>query len=392
MATDFSFLWMFLAAAAAVTAIALYEWWYKREERPTPIHDYYAEGLNLIIEGRFREAARALTEAIHLNTDNADAYLRLGSVFRSLGKPRRAAQIHLELSIRSDLPPTKLAQVYRELAIDLEMIQSYEKALKHLDQSRRFDPSCPDDLPIRLRILEQLGRWKEAGEVQKKLSQLTGQGNPVKAALYKIEEGLALCADKKEHDGRILFKDALRLDPNACEAKLCIAASYIREQRHDDAFVWLTTFVKEYPERAQDAFNLLEDLLFDLGRFSEVETILKEAAEKAPRNIYLALALIDLAEKKGELEEALDVCERGIEASRGELTLQMKRLAIQKRLNRVGDVERGLSEIVDRISPLEHGYYCKECGFHSRKLRTRCPECGEFRSFSIERRQLHGAA
>jgi len=392
MATDFSFLWMFLVAAAAVTAIALYEWWHKREERPTPVHDYYAEGLNLIIEGRLKDAARALTEAIHFNTDNSDAYLRLGTVFRELGKPRRAAQIHLELSIRSELPPAKLAQVFRELAIDYEIVQSYDKALKNLDRARRLAPSCPDDLIIRLRILERLNRWKEAGESLKKLSQLTGQGDAVKAALYKIEEGLATCADKKEHDGRILFKDALRLDPNACEAKLCIAASYIREQRHDDAFEWLTTFVKEYPDRAQDAFNLLEGLLFDLGRFSEVESILKVAAEKAPRNVYLTLALVDLAEKKGELEEALELCERGIEASHGDLTLQMKRLAIHRRLDRIGEVEKGISEIVERISPMGQGYHCNKCGAASETLMTHCPECGEFRSYSLDRRQLKGAA
>jgi lipopolysaccharide assembly protein B len=385
--TDYSFLWMFFAAAMAVAAVALYKW-RNDSRRLRPARDYYTDALNEIIAGKLRDAARSLTEAIRFDPDNIDAYLKLGVLLRQLGKPRRAAKIHLELSIRSDLTPPQEAAACRELATDLEQLNNIEKALNYLDRSRRLDSSNPEDLHVRLRIIEKQAHWKEAGEILKKIGSITGKPDPVKLALYKIEEGMMLCDEKREHDGRLLFKEAQKIDPNATEAKLFIASSYIREGRSDDAFEWLTTFIKELPERAQDALPLLESLLFDLGRFSEVESILKEALEKAPRNVNLALALIELAEKKGEIEEAAELCDRALEQSSDDVTLMLKRLALLKIRGRSDDVEIELEKLVDHLMPAGQGYFCGKCGFHSDGLRTRCPSCGEYRSFSGERRRI----
>ncbi len=384
--TDYSLLWMFLLAALAVAGVAAFEWWRKKNSRPAPLRDYYTEGLNQMLDGRLKEAVASFTEAAHRSPDHIDAYLKLGSLLRRLGRPKRASHIHLDLSIRTDLPNYTLANVYRELALDLEQTGTTSKALRHLDKSRQLDPSNGDDLVIRQRIFEKQKRWKEAGEVLRKHITLTGKPDPVKLALYKIEEGLAVQELGKGHDARVLYKEALKTDPTAVEAMLFVAASYIQEDRTDDAFGWLTKFIKESPGRAQDALPLLEGLLFGLGRFDEVEVILREALEKAPTNVALAHAIIALKMKKGEADEALDQCERALETSPADLSLKLRHLVLLRRKGSTKEFEKRLEEIANTLAPVGEGYFCGSCGFHEELFRTHCPSCGSWRSFAWERR------
>ena len=383
---DYSLLWMFLLAALAVAAVAAFEWWRKKNARLVPQRDYYTEGLNQMLDGRLKEAVASFTEAARRAPDHIDAYLKLGSLLRQLGRPRRASHIHLDLSIRTDLPPFTLANIYRELALDLEQTASIDKALRYLDKSRSIDPSTGDDLTIRQRIFEKQRRWKEAGEVLRKFALITGKPDPVKLALYKIEEGSVLQEGEKGHDARILYKEALKIDPTSIEAILFIAASYMQEDRTGEAFEWLTRFVKESPERAQDALPLLEGLLFGLGRFDEVEIILREALEKAPANVALAHALIALKMKKGEADDALEQCERALETSPGDLSLKLRRLVLLRRKGSAVEFERQLEEIADTLAPVGEGYFCGQCGHHAERLRIHCPSCGSWRSFAWERR------
>lgn len=385
--TDYSLLWMFLLAALAVAGIAVYQWWRKKNSLPDLERDYYTEGLNQMLDGRLKEAVASFTEAAHRFPDHIDAYLKLGSLLRQLGRPRRASHIHLDLSIRTDLPNYTLANVYRELALDLEQTGNSGKALRYLDKSRQLDPSNGDDLIIRQRIFESQGKWKEAGEALRKFTSVTGKHDPVKLALYKIEEGQVLQEEGKGHEARILYKEAFKTDPQAVEAYLFIAASYIREDRTDDAFEWLTRFIKETPGRAQDALSLLEGLLFGLGRFAEVEVILLEAIEKAPTNVALAHALIDLKVKKGEAAEAFEQCERALEASPGDLSLKLRHLVLLRRKGSAKEFEKRLEEIANTLAPIGEGYFCGTCGHHAELLMTHCPSCGSWRSFGWERQK-----
>ncbi|MBM3326274.1 MAG: tetratricopeptide repeat protein [Calditrichaeota bacterium] len=389
MQADSSLLWMFIIAIGAVLTVALYSWEQKRRlKKPAP-RDPYTDGLNYMLAGRLREAAKAFTEAVRADTGNIDAYLKLGAIFRALGKPRRAIQIHLELSVRGLLAPHIQASIYRELAQDLEQAGMFDKAHEYLDKSRSLDPECADDFIIRLRMLEKQNRWKDAGEALKKRSAVTGKSDPEKTALYKLMEGEAFCAESREHDGRVVFKDALRIDPQAFEGMLFIAASYARENRSAEAFEWLTKFIKMRPNEAHLALPVLEPLLFNLGRFGEVEAILREAFDVAPANRLLALALMDLRSKKGEYREALDICERALEQNPKDAALLLQKLRLIYRLN-LPDFERHLNDTVDWTTGDINMLFCSLCGEKSERLALRCANCGAWRTFYRDRRKIHG--
>jgi lipopolysaccharide biosynthesis regulator YciM len=340
--------------------------------------------------GRFSEAVEALTKAAAANTGNLDAYIKVGSLYRKLGKPRRAAQIHLELSIRTGITKPLKAAIYRELALDLEEMGNLERAFKCLQSSRDLDPNNPDDLEIKLRLIEKQGRWSDASETLKKMNSIRGKADNPRLAMYKIQEGEALNETDKGHEARICYKEALKIDPDSAEAMLYIAASYGREGRENDAFEWISKFISEFPDRAELAIPMLQSLLYEAGRFSEIEPILRKALEKAPENRYLRLALADLLMKKGEYDEALELCERSLESGSGESALRLYRLQILRRKGENRLLDRGLEEMLAQVAPYGHGYFCSHCGFHSDRLRNRCPNCGKWRNFYGDRRTITG--
>ncbi|MBM3328214.1 MAG: tetratricopeptide repeat protein [Calditrichaeota bacterium] len=384
---DSGLLWMFVAALAAIVGVAAYSWWQKQQTRRVIPRDPYTEGLNHLLAGRLREAASAFADAIRANTDHMDAYLKLGSILRQMGKPRRAAQIHLELSVRADQPPHVLAAIYRELACDHEQAGNLDRAHRYLDRSRSLDPGTPDDLIIRLRLLEHQNRWRDAAESLKKLNSVTGRPDDRRMALYLLQEGEALCAAGKEHDGRVAFKDAMRVDPQAPTGMLHIAASYTRESRGDDAFEWLSKFMREQPDQAHLALSLLEPLLYDLGRFGEVESILKKSFEQAPANRALAVALIDLKSKKGEVDDALDLCDRALESNPDDATLLLLKTQLLRRRGADDEAGRHLDRMVQALIAKSLSLYCRSCGAEAERILPRCPACGEWHTFYGDRRK-----
>jgi lipopolysaccharide biosynthesis regulator YciM len=382
--------WILVVAVIGVLALMGALWQKQQAARKRALRDPYTEGLNLMLIGRFSEAVEALTKAAAANTGNLDAYIKVGSLYRKLGKPRRAAQIHLELSIRTGITKPLKAAIYRELALDLEEMGNLERAFKCLQSSRDLDPNNPDDLEIKLRLIEKQGRWSDASETLKKMNSIRGKADNPRLAMYKIQEGEALNETDKGHEARICYKEALKIDPDSAEAMLYIAASYGREGRENDAFEWISKFISEFPDRAELAIPMLQSLLYEAGRFSEIEPILRKALEKAPENRYLRLALADLLMKKGEYDEALELCERSLESGSGESALRLYRLQILRRKGENRLLDRGLEEMLAQVAPYGHGYFCSHCGFHSDRLRNRCPNCGKWRNFYGDRRTITG--
>ena len=61
-------------------------------------------------------------------------------------------------------------------------------------------------------------------------------------ALYKVESGLKCIKNGRERDGRIKFREAIKLDKKCASAYLYLSDSYIRENRYDDALTELKKF------------------------------------------------------------------------------------------------------------------------------------------------------
>ena len=65
--------------------------------------------------------------------------------------------------------------------------------------------------------------------------------------MYKIEAGLKCVDEEKERDGRLKFREAIKLDKLCPPAYLYLSDSYIRENRYDDALTELKRFITQVP-------------------------------------------------------------------------------------------------------------------------------------------------
>ncbi len=347
--TFFQHYWIWIAACAVVIAAAviiLVIRMRNKKRAGNRENDPYIEGLNYIIAGNRTGAARSFTKAIRDNTGNLDAYLKLGILYRQSDKADKAAQIHRELTIRSNLPKSRLSQVYRELAQDFEHIGKYSTALKYIESAREAEPMDIGNYWIKLRILEKLQRWDEAVQVHKELTSLAESTDHDREAQLHIKWGKKLDTDEQGHEGRLRYKKALKIKPGSVEARLALAESYILEDRLDDAMEWLQDIVANYTSQADKALPVLEKLLYEQGRFSEIEAILKNASQKEPGNVALMVSLVDILEKKGSYEEASQVCDRVLEENPTNTALLLRRLRIMKRFWDEGVFDRELDRII----------------------------------------------
>ena len=116
----------------------------------------YITALNLIIAGRLSEAMKHLSVAATEDYSNLDAILKLGIIHRRLGNPRRAVQIHLELTAREKLPKIFKAGLFRELALDFEQAGNLNKALKYIEEAIGLETVETENYEIKIRLLELL--------------------------------------------------------------------------------------------------------------------------------------------------------------------------------------------------------------------------------------------
>ena len=75
----------------------------------------------------------------------------------------------------------------------------------------------------------------------------------------------------------------------------------------------LEKFVRNVPDSAYLAFEHLRQILFDIGHFSEIETIYNDLLKVDKHNIEARLALSAIFEKKGEFRQALKFCQQALE-------------------------------------------------------------------------------
>lgn len=381
--TTWSLILIFLLACVGFVVF----YWQRRERwRQKPGEQLYLRALEAMVEEKWREAVRLFQEVIRHDTTHAPSYIRLGQILRRLGRLQKAAAIHKDLTYRSDLPASYRIQAAHELALDLEGLGEIDQALKVLGSHLKDNPVNPDFYPTYIRLLEKTGKWREAGEFYQRYLEANHRSDATMLALYKLQEGESLCEAGDEHSGRVAFKEALKIDPSAREAMLHIAASYIRDNRGEEALEWLNRFLSEEPEKAHLALFLIEQLLFQLGRFSKIEEMLRSAMEKAPHNLALHLAYVELKIKKGEYPEALEWCERCLEQFPDHHTVKLLYLQLLLRMGEHSRALPHLDRMVDTALTRTLSLYCHQCGYQSERLFPRCPQCGSWRSFFSDRR------
>ena len=381
-----------LVLAVMVILVLLYFLLKSRSQssKKRPVVDPYVQGLNALIEGNLDLAASAFRESARRDTENVDAYLKLGDIFREKKDWERAIKIHRELLVRRNLAPAVRLQILRSLAKDYRAAGQIERALATVEDILKQTPKDLWAINFKLKLFEEKGDWEQAFRTLRQLQKIDPGHAQSKAvlALYRVEEAKQLFGQKKEKAGRIKLREALKIDPKCVPAYLYLGDSYIREERADDALKAWKTLIETVPEYSHLVLPRLRELLFNLGKFSEIESILTDLLHKNPENLNVYFALSHIYERKGQFDRAIDLCEQILERKPDEPNAKLLLIRLLAQKKDYQQLSREVLVFTEQVIHPQEEFTCSVCGYRSKEPLWHCPQCGQWNTFDLKKFRL----
>lgn len=352
----------------------------KRERRILKANAY-VEALNELIAGNNERAKELFKEAVRFDTNNIDAYIKLGMLYRLNDNPEQALKIHKELTIRASLKDNHLKDLYRNIVNDLFDSKKYDEALSYCEKLLSLDPKNRWALDFQPVIYEHKKDFKNAFKYLK--------ANPDKAgdvdhqlALYKISHGRILVERGEYHDARLVFKEAIKLDKSFPAAYLYLGDAYAKEDRQDDAVKVWREFADVVPLKSFLVFDFLDSAYFESGNYAAMEEFYTDMIEKDNDNYQALLKLGEIFFKKGDKEKAMEMTERSFRInphSPDGLKNLIMYLDKSDDIQVIKEKALSLAELVSN-SP---SYKCRFCGDSVSEILIQCPSCEKWDAFEL---------
>ncbi len=306
-----SMLLLLVLLFGAIAFYLMYERYYKRVQQSEP--SQYVEALRNLLDGKQEAAFTKLRQVIAEDPGNVDAYLRLGRILREHSRADRALEVHKNLTLRFGLSKPDKVAILRELASDYLNLNEPATAEAALKELIGLDPDNYWAHVNILKLQEKANQWEDAYETAVLLLKLESNKSRKPLARYKFQLGEQLFKAREYHKARVVYKEAIGLDPTFVPAYLSVGDSYIEEQRFEDAVNFWTRLIDANPEQAHQVIDRLKNTLFTLGRFGEIVEICHRIQEQSPKNIEARRALAEFDIKKGDLSSAQETLEQILE-------------------------------------------------------------------------------
>lgn len=327
--TEYFLVFLFLVLVAAVFYF-VYERLFRRSSKPES--QLYVEALRELLDGREESAFSKLRQVVAEDSSNLDAYLRLGMILRINNRPERALQVHKDLTLRSGLSRADRVSILRQLASDYLALEDTKMAEAALMELLTMNPDDHWAHTKNLVLQEKAQKWDVAYETAVQILHLEANKSKKPLARYKYLAGEQLSRKREYHKARILYKEAIGLDPTYTAAYLAIGDSYTEEERFEDAVTFWSKLISAVPDQGHLVIDRLQKTLFDLGRFGDIQVICESILEHSPKNFEARQALAEFYEKKGDLDQAAEVWSQVVDdfPDNYEAALELVRIYIER--------------------------------------------------------------
>lgn len=346
----FAFLILLLAS---VVFYLLYDRYFRPVAKEEP--DLYVEALRDLLDGRWEMAFSKLREVVAEDSGNIDAYIRLGQILRDNKKPEKALQVHKDLTLRSGLLAKEKIEILRQLVADFMELSDFDMAQAALKELTSLDPKDHWAYVKLLDLQRKAKKWDEAYDTAVRILKLEGNKSRKPLAAYKFHIGEELYKKREYHKARVLYKEALGLDPTYVQAYLAIGDSYWEEKRHEDAANFWNKLIEAVPDQGHLVIDRLKRTLFDLGRFGDIVEICQDILKHSPKNLEARLTLAEFYEKKGDSAAAermlVDVVEDSPDNTKA--IIELIRIYLQKDEKR--KIEKLIRDIEQKREKRENG-------------------------------------
>lgn len=374
-----------LILTLVIVAILIIYYITKFYKKPAKGKNTYLEALEHLADGDYKWAIQKFKEVVREDTDNIQAYLRLGDLLRKKGLASNALKIHKDLMLRSNLSSDLKQKIEYSLLLDYESLNDVKMVIKIGNNILNNSQNYSEEVPLKLvKYLEKDEEWEEAFNIIKKYCKTLTSDLKRKLALYRVFEGLNLIEKNEDRDARIKFRESMKLDETCASGYFYLGKSYYSENRLEDAIQAWKNLCEKIPEKAYIAFESLEKAWFDLGKFTEAEKLYKDLWNKYPENVDAALALAEIFDKKGEQDTAVEILNRLEEKVPNNPRINGYRIQYLYNKNQYKvassyavDFFRNQSIISDKK------FVCNKCNHQSNEPTWICPECKSIDSYNI---------
>lgn len=363
-------LWIVIAILAflliLVTILSL------ARRRPEKVDTSYQEALKALLDGREVEAARKLRDALMKDTDNVDAYIRLGRLVREHGNAERAANVHESLTVRPALKRSEELLIYKELVADYHALGRTEKVIGLLKELIKL---ASDKLPYLRRLLamlSSLNRPAEAADILKSSEKLFPDRKEV-GVWYAQLAGLAWEQDKGQL-AAVCLKRAQKLVRNHPYVMLAQITRYFNSGEKPKVRSAAEKFLRLYPEHVEKVMDILEQTYFDLGVYDKVEALYAGILERFPDKREVRLRLARMKVKEGGFTDALSLLNEVLVANPKELVFLMERIKLLMVQKDWKAAQVSFDKLYEQLTVMPE--ICPECGCSLGPVSWFCPECG----------------
>lgn len=343
----------------------------------------YFQGINLLLNEKRDEAVDVLLRTLEVNSETADTYLTMGSLFRQRGEVDRAVRIHQDLLARPNLSREQQTRVRMELARDYlkaGLLDRSERLLLELiEENSEESGTC---LSYLLAIYEQEKEWPKAVETAERIIARGNEdlGSQLSHYLCEMIEDAMRLGDAIE--SRALIRRALSAD------RLCVRASLL-EGRLEEKLGNTADAIKAYRRVRQQKPAFITETLEPLKR---CHALLQEPQEYV-RYLYGCLEEHPAASTVMALSEELRLLE-GDAAGAFVLSEYLKKRPSVKGLHRLIDFHVAnaqgaarenlgiLKAFTTQLLSNKPVYRCSRCGYDGKSLMWRCPKCQQWGSLA----------
>jgi len=372
---------LLIIIVVVLIALVLFLYFYQRRKGVSGIPPY-VEAMVALLENDNPVAMKKFKEAVRIDSNLVDAYIRLGDLYRKKGDVERAIQIHQSLTVRPTLNKREEKRVYYALVQDLLETSRHNKAISFLKEILKIDKKDKHAHDLILRLYEDLQNYGDCITLCEKggFPRCSNERLAFYYASFARQQidPVSEIDPEKSKETLSLLKKALKIAPNSLPAMYYFAQYYEKKNDLKKAKEYYCKIITHHSNCAFLVIPHLEKVLFELDSFDEIIPLYEEVFNKDPKNGAIGMALANLYEKKNDLKAAKELYQTLMDSDPDNVSprLQLLKLSVDDT-----SVEDQLNEIEKVVSRSQ--YQCVKCNYLSETFEMLCPKCRDIGTYSL---------
>jgi lipopolysaccharide biosynthesis regulator YciM len=335
----------------------------------------YLSGINYILADEPDKAIEEFSKAVQINSDTVETYTALGNLYRSKGELARAIRIHQSIIIRPNIDAETKLQAHYDLSLDFKKAGFVERAINSFEEVVKMDSRRLDAYTHLLDLYEDLRDWEKAYQTQLKISKLRKSDDSHVLAHHQTEIGKSLIENGQETLAKKALKKAISHGSSCIDAYLHLGDLLFAEENCNKAIDTWKKIMDIAPDFSYLAYSRLEEAYFKLNQFGQMEKILRANSKRNLNDIHTHMALAEYLYKKSLLPEAIAELNKVIELRPAHVKAREMLGKYYMEQGKEADAFKLYQSTFEYLPSPGENYQCSDCGYESRNLAWRCPQC-----------------